>query len=101
MPPSTSRGAWRPSWLPRWCRGSQLGVGVAAAGLRQAGEITLDVGHEDRHADGAKVFGQCLQAYRLAGAGGARDEAMAVRHLWQQATLGVAVLGDQQAIGQG
>lgn len=36
-------------------------LGIATAGLRQAGEIALDVGQEDRHADGGKMLGQGLR----------------------------------------
>jgi hypothetical protein len=46
--------------------------------LADACEIALDVGHEDRHADVGKLFGQSLQRDRLAGAGGAGDQAVAI-----------------------
>ena len=49
-----------------------------AAGLADAGQVALDVGHEDRHADFREVFGQGLQGHGLAGAGGAGDQAVAV-----------------------
>ena len=48
------------------------------AGLADAGQVALDVGHEHRHADAAEVLGQRLQRDRLAGAGGAGDQAVAV-----------------------
>ncbi len=51
------------------------------AGLRDAGKVALDVGGKHRHAGGGKALGQHLQRHRLAGAGGAGDEAMAVAEL--------------------
>ena len=47
--------------------GGQLGAD--AAGLGDAGEVALHVGHEDRHAELAEVLGQGLQRDGLAGAG--------------------------------
>ena len=51
------------------------------ARLGDAGEVALDVGGEHRHAGIREAFGQHLQRYRLAGAGGAGDEAVAVGEL--------------------
>ena len=48
---------------------------------RDAGEVALDVGGEHRHAGGREALGQHLQRHRLAGAGGAGDEAVAVGEL--------------------
>src|SRR5690606_20115749 len=48
------------------------------AGDGDAGEIALDVGAEDRHPGPRKSFRHDLQADRLAGAGGTRDQAVAV-----------------------
>jgi hypothetical protein len=47
-------------------------------GLADAGQVALDVGHEDRHADLGEILGQGLQGDGLAGAGGAGDQAVAV-----------------------
>ena len=63
---------------------------VAAAGLRDAGEVALDVGGEDRHADAAERLGEHLQRHGLAGAGGAGDEAVPVGHLRQQGDVRAA-----------
>src|SRR5690606_12125601 len=48
------------------------------AGDGDAGEIALDVGAEDRHPGPRKSFRHDLQADRLAGAGGTRDQAVAI-----------------------
>ena len=53
-------------------------LGRTGARLAHAGEVALDVGHEHRHADRRKALGHHLQRDRLAGAGGAGDEAVAV-----------------------
>ena len=50
-------------------------------GLGDAGQVALDVGGEHRHARSREAFGQHLQRHRLAGAGGARDQAVAVGEL--------------------
>ena len=44
----------------------------------QAGDVALHVGQEHRHADPREAFGQRHQRHRLAGAGGAGDQAVAV-----------------------
>ena len=53
-------------------------LGPARAGHGDAGQVALDVGGEHRHAGSREAFGQHLQRHGLAGAGGARDEAVAV-----------------------
>ena len=50
------------------------------AGLADARKVTLHVGHEAGHADLAESLGQNLQADRLSGAGGARDQTMPIGH---------------------
>ena len=70
-----------------------------AARLRDAGEVALDVGHEHRHACAAEALGERLQRHRLAGAGGAGDQAVAVRHLGQQEAFDAVVLGEQDRVG--
>ena len=44
------------------------------SGLRDAGQIAFDIGHEHRHPGGRKPFGQDLQRHRLAGAGRPGDQ---------------------------
>ena len=51
---------------------------LALAGRADAGQVALDVGGEHRHAGAGEAFGQRLQGHRLAGAGGAGDETVAV-----------------------
>jgi hypothetical protein len=51
---------------------------------RHPGEIALHVRHEDRHAGGGEALRQPLQCHRLAGAGGAGDQAVAVALVEQQ-----------------
>jgi hypothetical protein len=45
---------------------------------REARKVALHVRQDDRHAGHRKAFGQDLQGHGLAGAGGARDQAVAV-----------------------
>jgi hypothetical protein len=71
-------------------RGALHSLGVRAAGLADAGEVSLHVGHEDRHAIGGEALGECLQGHGLAGAGRARDQAMAVAILEQEMLVGIA-----------
>src|SRR5262249_45579930 len=54
------------------------------AGLTDAGEIALDVGHEGGDAEPTEAFRQALQRDGLAGAGGASDEAVPVGKRRQQ-----------------
>ena len=67
----------------------QLALGGARLG--EAGEVALHVGQEDGDAGGGEGLGQDLQGDGLAGAGGARDQAVAVAVFEQQ------VLGDGMA----
>ena len=69
------------------------------ARLGDAGQVTLDVGHEHRHAELAEVLGQRLQRDRLAGAGGAGDQPVAVGQAGQQVAFDVAVLGNENRFG--
>ena len=66
--------------------------GDPAACRRHAGKISLHIRHENRHADARKLLGHRLQRDRLAGAGRAGDDAMAVGAMEQQA-LGLALIG--------
>jgi len=72
-----------------------LDPGIFRARLADAGKVTLDVGHEHRHADGAEALGHHLQCHGLAGAGGPGDQSVPVRHLRQKADRGFA-FGDQE-----
>ena len=55
-----------------------MGLGGRRSGHGDAGEVALHVGDEHRHAGRGKAFGQPLQRHRLAGAGRAGDQAVAV-----------------------
>ncbi len=57
------------------------------AGGAEAAQITLDVGGEHRDTGVAERFGQALQGDRLAGAGGAGDQAVAVRQAHRLGSL--------------
>jgi hypothetical protein len=46
----------------------------------EAGQVALDVGHDDRHAGRRQLFGQALERLGLARAGRAGDQAVAVHH---------------------
>jgi hypothetical protein len=74
-------------------------LGRHAAGLADAGEVALDVGHEHRHAEFAEVLGQRLQRDRLAGASGAGDQPVAVGQGGQQVAFDIAVAGDEDRVG--
>jgi hypothetical protein len=75
-------------------------VGPDARGA-DAGEVALDVGDEHRHADMGEGFGELLQGHRLAGAGGAGDEAVAVGQARQQADVLERSLSCARAISIG
>ncbi len=53
-------------------------LGVWPARLAHAGQVALHVGHEHRHPVGAEALRQHLQRHRLAGAGGASNQAVPV-----------------------
>jgi hypothetical protein len=71
------------------------------AGLADAGQVALDVGHEHRHADFREILGQGLQGDGFARAGGPGDQAMAVGQGGQQVAFSGGVLGDQHRFGHG
>ena len=60
----------------RACARRRRGV----AGVGDARDVALDVGDEHGHAGGRELLGQSLQRLRLAGAGCARDQAVAGQH---------------------
>ena len=64
---------------------------VASPGAGEAGQVALDVGHEDRDAGLGQLAGEELERLRLAGAGRAGDEAVAVEH--RQGDLDARVVG--------
>jgi hypothetical protein len=53
---------------------------VRDAGTRHASEVAFDVGEKDGDAVARAAFGQELKGARLAGAGRARDESVAIHH---------------------
>ncbi len=53
-------------------------LGIVFARLADSGEVALNVGGEDRHADAAEGFGHNLQGDGLAGAGGSGNQAVAI-----------------------
>ena len=64
------------------------------AGRRDAGQIALDVGGEHRHAGAREAFGQHLQRDRLAGAGRAGHQAVAIAVVQRQ-IFGLLALADE------
>jgi len=74
-------------------RGDPLGhLRIVAGRLGDPGEVALDIGEEDGNSEGAEVLGDGVDRDRLAGAGRAGDEAVAVRHAGQE---GVGMLPDR------
>lgn len=63
---------------------TDMGIHSVQAIALQPREIALDVGQEHRDADPGKPFGQDLQRYGLAGAGGAGNQPMAVAECGEQ-----------------
>ena len=59
-----------------------------------AREVALDVGREDRHARAREPFGENLERDRLAGAGGARHEPVAIGHA-EREIFGLLALADK------
>src|SRR5262245_51415812 len=71
-------GSRRP--LPAGLRGALADPVVLLSGGPETREVALQVGEKHRHAGGGELLGHQLERLRLAGAGGARDESMAVHH---------------------
>ncbi|MNT29477.1 hypothetical protein D3C72_1652180 [compost metagenome] len=89
---------------PRRLRQVQVGQALLElvrelAGLRDAGQITFDVRHKDRHAQARKPLRQRLQRDGLARSGGAGDQPVPVAHLRQQHQFMFGVLGDEDGVG--
>ena len=55
-----------------------VSLGDIAPAAADAGEVAFHVGDEHRHADPREMIGEHLQRDRLAGAGGAGDQPVAV-----------------------
>ena len=72
-------------------------LSLGSPGSQQAGEVTLDVGREHRHAHRRELLGHQLERLRLAGAGRAGDQAVAVAHARRDLHDGV---GDDGAAEQ-
>jgi hypothetical protein len=68
----------------------RLQLVVAGARGGEAGDVALDVGHEHRHADAREAFRDGHQRDRLAGAGRARDQAVAIAESRLQPDLALA-----------
>jgi len=64
-----------------------IDLGIAAARLSHACQVSFYIGHKDRYAEPAKAFGQPLERDGLAGTGRTGDHAVPVRHLRQQIKL--------------
>ena len=63
---------------------ARLHVGAVLAGSAHAGQIALDVREENRHAHVGEGLRHDLHGDGFAGAGGARDQTVAVCHIGQQ-----------------
>src|SRR3546814_6933822 len=70
---------------------------LSGAGLRQAGQVAFHVRQEDRHAGLREALRHDLQGHRLAGAGGAGDEAVAIGELQRQRLGGFAAAERSEA----
>ena len=55
-------------------------LSLLGSGLRQAGQVALDVGHNDRDTGCRELLGKALQRLGLAGAGGPGDQPVPVDH---------------------
>ena len=73
---------------------------IRCAWLREPAQVAFDVGHENGHADVAEMLGETLQRDRLAGAGRAGDEPVAVAHFRVKEKFVVA-FGDEKWSGHG
>ena len=70
--------------------------GIGQARLADPGQVALDVGHEDGHAEAAEALGHDLEGDRLARSRRAGHEAVAVGHLRKKEQVLLA-LCDQHA----
>ena len=75
-----------------------LDEAAQAAGLADARQVALHVRHEAGHARLAERFGEHLQGDGLAGAGGAGDEPVAVRHLAGNGNGPFGAVGDIKSV---
>ncbi len=76
-----------------------VGLGGGRSGHRDTGQVALHVGQEHRHAGAGEILGDALQGDGLAGAGGARDQPVAVGALHhQRLPLAVRARADEDAV---
>ena len=80
-------------------RQALLDEAAQAPGLADAGQVALHVGHEAGDACLAETLGDHLQGDRLAGAGGACDEAVPVGHLTYDGDGPVGPVSDIKSVG--
>ena len=73
----------------------------AHAGSAETGQVAFGIGEEHRHAGQRDLLRHALQAHRLAGAGGAGDQTVAVGELRQQGDLGSAAFSDGKGVDHG
>jgi hypothetical protein len=57
---------------------------IISARLTETCEVAFHVRHENRHTSGAEILRERLQCDRFPRASCARDQSVAVCHLWQQ-----------------
>ena len=76
-----------------------LNEAAQLAGLADAGEVALHVGHETGHARLGETLGQDLEGHCLAGAGRAGDESVAIRHLADNGNGALRAVGDIKSVG--
>ena len=69
--------------------------------MRDAGQVSFDVGHEHGHAHGGEALGEGLQGNGFSSAGGTGNEAMAVGFVRTQEALDFAVLCNQDGVRHG
>jgi hypothetical protein len=72
----------QPRWLNpgRLINASRRSISLCGRPAADAGQVTLDVGGEDRHAHARVPLGEHLKSDGLAGAGGARHQAVPIAH---------------------
>ncbi len=77
-----------------------LSLGEVAPAAAMPERSPFDVGHEHRHTDAREMLRQHLQRHRLAGAGRAGDEPMAVGQRWKEHYLVAGCgLGNDERFG--
>src|SRR5919197_1435348 len=79
-----------------WPLSPIIDLRIGAARFGKAGEIAFHIGHEHRHADRGEALRERLQRDALAGAGGAGDEAVAIRERGKELERRATALGDEE-----